>query len=241
MRKELLFLGAMAAVIFVSGCVSDTGRFVNCVPGSGNVVSRDFDLDEFSSISFGGAGYIFVTQSENQSMRIEADDNVIDLLLLDVINGRLVIDSNNCFTNIRPIKIWASMKDVNGITVSGSAEIVSENEINTDSFDLRVSGSSSSDMNINSEEISTTISGSGNVNYRGSTKSHDIHISGSGNVKALDLSTEETKITISGFGNIEVDASEDLDVTISGSGNVLHSGNASVTQTISGFGKITRA
>ncbi|MCK4777390.1 MAG: DUF2807 domain-containing protein, partial [Actinomycetia bacterium] len=188
-----------------------------------------------------GAGYIYVTQSENQSLRIETDDNVIDLLILDVINGRLVIDSNNCFTNIRPIRIWASMKDVNGITVSGSAEVVSENEINTDSFDLRISGSSSSDMDINSEEISTTISGSGNVNYRGSTKSHDIQISGSGNVKALDLSTEETKITISGFGNIEVDASENLDVIISGSGNVLYSGNASVTQTISGFGKINKA
>jgi hypothetical protein len=90
------------------------------------------------------------------------------------------------------------------------------------------------------EELKTVISGSGNTNLKGTAKVHNTIVSGSASVKAFELSTERTDITISGSGRAEVDASQELDVTITGSGVVYYTGDASVSQTVSGSGRVVK-
>lgn len=236
-RQNTLWIVPIFALILISGCV---GPFSNCITGSGNVVSKDFTVDKFHSVDFGGFGNLYVTQKAQQSMRIEAEDNILELLNVDVANGKLIISSSRCFTNIKPVNVYVSMDEVRNLAGSGSVNIIGQSDINSDALRLSISGSGSIDVTLSSEELNTEITGSGKANLKGTADVHNSIISGSGNIRAFDLSTNRTDMTISGSGNAEVDASRELDVTISGSGNVFYTGNASVTQRVSGSGKIVK-
>lgn len=225
------------AMLFTSGCI---GPYSGYITGSGNVVSEEFTVDEFHSVGFGVYGNLYATQGAPQSLRIEAEDNVLELLTVKVENGRLTISSDRRFINIKPINIYVSMKEVRDLSSSGSGNIISHSEINSDTLNVSISGSGSSDLTLNVEELNTVIAGSGKSNLKGTAKVHNSVISGSGDINAFDLSTERTDITISGFGNAEVDASQTLDVSIFGSGNVYYTGDAASNQTISGSGTIVK-
>jgi len=225
------------ATLFTCGCI---GPYLDCITGSGNVVSEEFTVDEFHSVGFGCSGNLYITQDATQSLRIEAEDNVLEALTVKVENGRLTISSDRCFRNTKPVNIYVSMEEVRNLSLSGSGNIIGQSELNADTLKLSISGSGSSDLTLNVEELNTVISGSGESKLKGTAKSHNIRISGSGDIMAFDLSTERTDITISGSGDAEVDASQELDVSISGSGNVYYTGNAAVSLTVSGFERVVK-
>nr|QNO43670.1 hypothetical protein FICJDHNH_00010 [Methanosarcinales archaeon ANME-2c ERB4]QNO43975.1 hypothetical protein AECFJODE_00028 [Methanosarcinales archaeon ANME-2c ERB4]QNO50627.1 hypothetical protein JEJMEHHC_00008 [Methanosarcinales archaeon ANME-2c ERB4] len=225
------------ATLFACGCI---GPYSDCITGSGNVVSEEFTVDEFHSVGFGIPGNVYITQGTPQSLMIEAEDNVLEVLTAKVENGRLTISSDRCFRNIKPINVYVSMNEVRDLSNSGSGDIIGQSEINSDTLKLSISGSGSSDLTMNVEELNTVISGSGKSNLKGTAKVHNSVIRGSGDINAFDLSTERTDITISGSGNAQVDASRELDVSIFGSGNVYYTGDAALNQTVSGSGIVVK-
>ena len=237
MRKQILCILLILIVLFISGCA---GLFGNCIVGSGNVVSKEYAVTEFHSVAIAGSGNLYVTQGEPHSLIIEAEDNVIEQLEVNVANRKLSIRSKKCFTNIKPINIYVTMKDVQDLAGSGSVNMFGRTDINTDKLGLSISGSGTFDLTLYAQELNTRISGSGKPKLRGTAHVHNVMVSGSAKIKAFDLATHETNIIISGSGNAEVDASEKLDVTISGSGNVYYTGDAAVTQSVSGSGKIQK-
>ncbi len=223
--------------LFTFGCI---GPYSDCITGSGNVVSEEFTVDEFHSVGLGIPGNLYITQGAPQSLRIEAEDNVLEVLTAKVENGGLTISSDRCFGNIKPIDVYVSINEVRDLSSSGSGNIIGRSGINSDALKLSISGSGSSDLTLNVEELNTAISGSGKSNLKGTAKVHNSVISGSGDINAFDLSTERTDITISGSGNAQVDASRALDVSIFGSGNVYYTGDAALNQTVSGSGRVAK-
>jgi len=236
MKRTALLLCSVIAIILVSGCVN----WSNCEMGSGDVVSEDFTVSKFHSINLGGSGNIYITQDPEQALRIEAEDNILELMTVNVANGKLNIGTRRCYTSTKPVNIYVSMEDVRDLTISGSGKMVGQTEINSDSLGLNIIGSGSYDMDIDANELNTRIDGSGKFNLRGSAKIHNGKTSGSGSILAFDLSTEKTDISIFGSGKAEVNASQELDITIEGSGSVFYTGDATVSQTISGSGRIQK-
>ncbi len=235
--RSKFWIVPLFAILFTSGCI---GPYADCITGSGNVVSEDFTVDAFHSVEFWGSGNLYITQGAPQSLRIEAEDNVLEVMTVNVVNEKLNIGSNRCFRRIKPVNVYVSMEEVRALSGSGSGNIIGQSEITAKALKVSISGSGSSDLTLNVEELNTNIAGSGKSNLNGTANVHNIVISGSGNVKAFDLSTERTDITISGSGNAQVDASRELDVSIFGSGNVYYTGDAAVSQTVSDSGRVVK-
>ena len=207
---------------------------------SGNIVSKDFSVSEFQSINLEASGSIYLTQDEQQSVRIEAEDKVFKLLTINVENGKLTISLERYLAPMKPIKIYISMKEIENLEISGSGNIVGQSKINADTLKLLIEGSGSFDLDLAAKDLDTFIIGSGKLDLNGSVDNHNAKIEGSGNIKAFDLLTETSDIDISGSGSAEIHASKQLDIDISGSGNVFYKGDATVTQEISGSGNVKK-
>ena len=74
--------------------------------------------------------------------------------------------------------------------------------------------------------------------FSGTADFHEITISGAGEIKAFDLKSKSLHLRISGAGDAEVYATEELKVKISGAGKVRYKGNPKVEKKISGAGSI---
>jgi len=240
MNKGLPLLGLLAAVILVSGCIGIVQN-IPCEIGSENVISQDFTFSEFHSLDNLISADVYLTQDTEQSVRVEAEDNIIEMLRMNVQDEKLSIRSGQCFSSTRPVNIYISMKEVEELSNSASGDIIGQAEIVSDTLKLDVTGSGSTDLDLDAYMLETIISGSGDLILGGVADNHTSEISGSGSMKAFDFQTQKASIRSSGSGNAEVSVSEELDVIISGSGSIFYRGDPVITQTITGSGRLIKA
>jgi len=238
--KRLSILLAISSIYFVS-CQYIGGQRVS---GSGHITTQDRSVGSFNSIRSGGSTNVHVMQSSTNSVKIEADDNLMQYIDVYVEGNTLYIKSKNGY-NLNPSKditAYVSAPAFKDISVSGSGDIIGDNAISgNDPLDLHVSGSGNINMQVNVPKVSTDVSGSGDVTLKGQAKDFDAELSGSGKIKCLDLVTDNTSLHLSGSSDADVNANKSLDINVSGSGSVRYKGNPSISQHISGSGDIRKA
>ncbi len=234
----------------------------NVVVGSGTVVSQTFDLPKFTGIAATTSFDIYLKQDSKQAIEVKAQQNIIDVMLLEVKDGTLKLGfkPNTSIRTKEAVKVYISLAELKRLVVSGSGNIKGEGVFNkSDQLDIVISGSGDIALHFETKELRCAISGSGDANFKGHANKHMIAISGSGDL-VLDGNSEEQNITVSGSGNIKLTGNtEKQNLVISGSGNlntsnlttkqcnisITGSGNAdvSVTEqlnvTIMGSGNVT--
>lgn len=227
-------------LISLSSCFGFGGERIN---GNGVSSSEQRSVGNFHSVNGMGGMNIVVSQAIVSTIKIEADQNLLNYIETRNNGGTVEIFTREGY-NLNPksgITVYASAPDFKEISISGSGKIRSTGKI-TGSSELSadVSGSGDILLDVDAPKVSTQISGSGSATIKGTTKDFSADINGSGDVNCFDLLSENTELDISGSGNAEVYASKTLDVEISGGGDVQYKGNPAVTQNISGSGKVRR-
>lgn len=235
---------ALGISLTTSSCfidIDDDDNFFGCVNGNGPIVSVDLDMPTIDAIHLTMPGQVFVTQGTEQSVRIEAKQNIIDELELNVNNRLWTIDTDRCVRDVDDFKVFITMADITELSISGSGDIIGENFFTVNDIILRITGSGDMDLGLNADDVETDIAGSGNILLEGTGDSLDSRISGSGDVRAFNLEVNRAKFDITGSGDAEITVFDELDVRISGSGDVKYRGNPSVDVVISGSGRVVDA
>ncbi|MBI1223673.1 MAG: hypothetical protein GC192_00425 [Bacteroidetes bacterium] len=211
----------------------------NSVTGEGPQVTQTLDIAKFNGLSLGIAADVMIRQGSTQSVKIEAQQNIIDILKKEVKDGVWKIGFEKNVRNTKNIKIWVTVSDLRQLSVSGSGSIVGESSFtNLGELALSVSGSGNIKLDASSKNMSVNISGSGNMDLDGSTGNAEMKISGSGDINAFGLAARTCNVKISGSGDSSVNVSESLDVAIAGSGDVFYKGRPSVKSKVSGSGSV---
>ncbi len=245
MKKMQWLVGALAITVLASGCFfdfdDDDDDFLSCVNGRGGVVSQNFTLPAFDAIQLNMDAEVIITQGTQQSVTIEAQQNIIDRVRLTVREREWRIESDRCLRDFSDVRIFITMPNIRKLTLNSSGRIFGDNNFNVDDIELRLPGSGTIDLGLNCDDVNATISGSGTMALEGTGDELDLLISGSGRLKAFGLTMREADITISGSGSAEVRANSLLNVRITGSGDVLYRGNPSLSVNITGSGRVIDA
>jgi hypothetical protein len=234
-----MFLIAAATVVLFSGCRYVTGQRIR---GNGNVSTEERTPGSFNSVASHGSFNVYVS-SGNQSVKIEAEDNLLPYIETYVDGSVLQVDTkeNYWLRPSRPVKIYVSSPNFQSIHSYGSGDIIGLSKITDSSkLDLEVNGSANIKMDVNAPNISVEINGSGDINLSGAARTFDGEIHGSGNVKAMNLQSEDATVKIYGSGDADIFASVKLDVHVAGSGDVNYKGNAQVSSSIAGSGRVKK-
>ena len=213
------------------------------IGGSGNVVIEDRPVSNFNRVSLTGVGEVIITQGEEESLTVRADDNIMRYIKTEVENGTLILGFTDQVKNkhIRPskrIEFTLSVKDVTGLDISGAGD-VNVASLDTDRLEIVVGGAG--DVSISSltaEELVVHLNGAGNVELAGQVTEQNVEINGFGAYQAAKLESQTAMVAVNGAGSATLWATDTLDVRIPGAGNVTYYGNPSVTKKITGVGTI---
>lgn len=213
-------------------------------------LTESFDVHDFTQIVMEGFGEAEVTQSDIESLEVEADEAILERLKTEVRDGQLILGLDLEWWEW--LTYWAtwmaiadkkvlyriSLKSFEGAEIKGSGSLKA-GPVSSTNCRLSIAGSGKMVFEqLETIELQTRIRGSGDVRLVGQAGRHEIHISGSGDVAALELETKETEIHIAGAGKAVVHAEDSLDVHISGSGDVRYAGDPKLSQSIAGSGSI---
>ncbi|RMG28414.1 MAG: DUF2807 domain-containing protein [Bacteroidetes bacterium] len=201
-------------------------------------------LAAFHSLKSSGSLDIVLERGNSERVEISVRNIEPENIITEVENGVLKIyekPRNRSWKNVSG-KIYVTYRDLDGISVAGSGNVLGQDRISGRSLEIKCSGSGNLKLTrLDVGELLATLSGSANVELAGVADKQYLNISGSGNIQAEQLECEQTEAHISGSGNIDVVANEELNARITGSGNIRYRGEAPRTYTkTSGSGSISR-
>ena len=185
------------------------------------------DVSTFSRISFAVSGKALVKQGSTQKVELEGDKEALEKIEVEVEGNRLVIRSKEKWYNWNwgnddKITAYITVKEIEGLSVSGSGDMVVQGKIKTGNLDLNVSGSGSLNLEADAGDTDANVSGSGDMELKGSFASFSSDISGSGEIEINGAIAGEAEFDISGSGKAEASGtSQSVDVDVTGSGRVL--------------------
>jgi len=205
-------------------------------------------VDPFNEISLRLGATVHLEQGNKYNLEIVAKASTLEQIITEVKEGKLIIrfpNKNLFWSDFRPgeINIYITTPDINALAVTGSGDIIAEDEIKSKNIDLTVSGSGNINLSeLTAQQVKTTISGSGNIILAGKNTADDLSvaISGSGNFKGMDYSAKDVSVKVSGSGNVGVEAKDNIYIRLAGSGNITYKGRPAVDQATTGSGNVRR-
>ncbi len=221
MKYKSIFL---AFVITVS--LSSCSLFTSAVEGDSNVTKKVRNVGSFSGVELEGIGNIILTQG-SQSVEIETDSNLQDLIKTKIEDGNLVIYQDE---NIEPSKleIYVSTPTISEIELNGSGSIICQSDLKGDELDIELDGSGDIRLaGVKYDELELELDGSGDVNIAGSLDYAKIELDGSGDIYMSECEIDEAKVELDGSGNISLKVMETIHAEINGSGDIKYTGNPS--------------
>lgn len=252
--KSLLYLFGMGLLLQSCGI---------CERGTGSLGSETRTLDPFQSVDAQGSSNVDIQKSADGTYYAEVYDypNIRAHIITQVVNNQLIIknEAGTCFrhsdakvtvylpdplysvtlSGSGEVDIEAAFPDLAQIILSGSGDIESDYNQSIDSLDIQLGGSGCVELSgCQNQYTNILLSGSGNIELQGTTNAIQALLSGSGNIHGFEYAATSANCSLSGSGNIQVNASQTLNASISGSGDIVYMGTPTLQQTRTGSGKI---
>ena len=237
MKNALLILIACSVLYSCDLVVSKR------VSGNGTVTTQERSIASAEKIKVYGSFDVDLVPSANTSIKVEADDNLMQYIVTREEGGWLVIkpEEHINLSSSKGIKITVNTPTLEALDVAGSANVRALDKFTKgQKLEVDLSGSGNVWVNVNTPEVYASIAGSGVVQMKGETRNLKLDVSGSGDFKGNELMSENVDVDIAGSGDVSVYADGKLKASIAGSGHVYYKGNANVTSDIAGSGGVER-
>ncbi len=203
----------------------------NLVTGSGNVVTRQQDVADFSAVDVGSAFKVNLTQGDSFGVSISADDNLFDRISVSKEGETLKIGLARGFNlrGLTTLKAEITMPELDGVRLHGAARGTLGGFRSFNGFDVDLSGASSLSGDVEAANTEISLSGASRLTLKGSASSIRLKASGASSLDLADFAADRASVTISGASSAMLNVKEVLDpVTLSGASRLVYLGDSSV-------------
>ena len=184
-------------------------------------VTQDFELADFDAIEIDAPFEVTIRQGDTQSVEVEVPEGLLDDLVVEVDDGRLVIDIDGSPFQFGGGDMVASITitDLTAIDASSASEIVVPN-IDVDILELDGSGASSISISGTVDKLDLELSGASNADITGTSISQvTVDFSGASSGE-FDENVIDIEGSISGASSLDVDSETNVRVDTAGASSI---------------------
>ncbi|MEO0570134.1 MAG: head GIN domain-containing protein [Bacteroidota bacterium] len=215
------------------------------VKGNGNTMTIERSVGTYDRVALAGWFDVELVDGNEGELTLTGESNLLEYIKTEVKDGKLTIKQKKG-VNLKPsnwnegILIIVPVESINGVSLSGSGDIVGKTTLKSDNFKTSISGSGDITLEVEAKSVDASMSGSGDIRLSGTTTDFEVSVSGSGDIRAYDLEADFVDAQVSGSADIKVTAKEMLKARVSGSGDISFKGNPKKINTkSSGSGDIS--
>ncbi|NIM96432.1 MAG: hypothetical protein GTO18_22255 [Anaerolineales bacterium] len=196
-----------------------------------------------------GAVELFIAQGSEESLTIQASQEIVQKIKTGVRRGQLDIQIGGTFAEKvtdmfkttlahERIRLTLTVKTLNALEVFGAAKI-NASSIKTGLLILRIhSAGDVTFKSLTARVLRVEHSGAGILELTGKAVEQGITLNGAGSYRAPKLESQKANVLVEGTGNVTIWAVRDLKATVRGIGSVIYYGNPSVKRRVSGLGSV---
>jgi hypothetical protein len=236
--RKLQFAILVLLITGSSSCYISTRESIY---GSGNVVSEKRAIGDFNALKVSSGIDVIIRQGDEISLDLEADDNLHDVIITEVVDNTLKIYTEMNIRRARSKKIYLVYKDLNSIRISSAGDVTGENTLVTNELNIDLSSAGDLNLDVEAEKIDCDISSSGDARLSGSAYILVASLSSAGDLYAYELITKKAEVSCSSAGDARVYATEEFKLRSSSAGSIYYKGEGKlVSSHTSSAGSIIR-
>lgn len=174
-----------------------------------------------------------VTIGTQEQVIVEANENLHQYILIDVVNGTLKIRIKN---NIRvrngaQIKIYVTALSMESVIIDGSSRVEFLSPVTSGDFNLNVSGASTFQGGITTGDLDLELKGASRAEIWGTATNAKMKASGASNIGDFALTiTDYLNIDLSGASKAELTAEGTMDIEVSGASRFNYMGDGVINE-----------
>lgn len=214
------------------------------------MATEEREVSNFHRVRMEDFGILDITQGEQESLTVEADEEALKLIFTEVRDGTLILRVGRDWLErlrmglhtslTRPhIQYRLTVKDLTELVIAGFGR-ANVGDLAAEKLAIHLSGGGDVSFKaLTADRLEVKLVGAGRIQTAGKVQQQEVTLSGAGKYAGGKLESQQARVTMSGAGSATVWAVQDLDVTLSGMGSVEYIGSPAVKRTVSGLGSIT--
>lgn len=187
------------------------------------------NLSGFSSINVSTGIDLFITMGNVESVKVVADDDIIDQLKTEVEDGTLKIymKSRSLFSwNWNKVrKVYVQLKTLEKLDASSGSDVVSENTLRGSKIAISTSSGSDVKLDLVYDEIKIDSSSGSDAELSGECNLLEAHSSSGSDIDAADLESKVCHASASSGADAVVNASDEIHADASSGADIRYIGN----------------
>lgn len=228
---SMLLLGAFMITLFSSFDIK----------GNGNVISQKRDISNFTSIDVSNGFDVIISQGNECTVEVEADENLHKVIITKVKNGVLHVYADENIRKAKKTAIYISFKDLESLDVSGAVDLESAGVINANELYVDCSGASDVELYLQVNKLKLDVSGASDLDLEGTAAHFNADVSGASDIDAFQLHADNVSVDASGASSIDVHAVSTFEAESSGASDIRYKGDPKVNRvSTSGAGDVHR-
>ena len=195
------------------------------ISGNGDVITEERDVPSFNGISVSAGIDVYITQGNEEHLKVITDENLLDVVKTEVKDNVLKIYAAKNISKAASKKVYVEYVNLNKIKISSAGDIKGENTLNTDELEIGISSSGDLKLDVIAQKIYIDISSSGDANLSGKTDYLKANLSSAGDLNAFDLEAKVGDVSVSSAGDANVFITEEASFSSSSAGNIVYKGD----------------
>jgi hypothetical protein len=184
-------IAALMALLF-SSCVHSTIHFGDGIKGSGNITTKTRDANQdFKRIEVSNGIKVILTQADNKSITVEADDNIQEHIITKIENGILKIEADESYNATETPIVNVKMPVINGLKTDSGSEITSSSVLITENMDVKADSGSEINIEVEADAIKLETESGSSIEASGKALKLETSSSSGSTIDAKNLMTNE--------------------------------------------------
>ena len=214
----------LLSLLFVS-CNFDM-NFGDGIRGNGNVTTENRELSgDFDNIEISRGLDVYLTQSNSESITVEADENLHQVIVTVVENGVLKIYADENIHHSSSQKVMLNFNNVSKIKATSGSDVYSTNTISLDNLVLTTTSGSDMELDINVETVNCKATSGSDLDLSGTATDFMAEATSGSDINAGDLKTESSRVRATSGAGITVNTSKELYANATSGGDIQYYGN----------------
>ncbi len=218
---------AKLSIVLVLLITSCSCNFIpNGIAGKGPVKKINIPItNDFDSIEVSKGLQVMLQKSDKNTVTIEANENLLEIIDVQISNGTLVITSEKNIYKADAKKVYVNFDSINSIQVSSGARVTNTTTIQERTMRVYSSSGAHAKLQISSDHLSCKASSGAQITLTGYSNNLDITSSSGSNVNTEEIEASHIKAKASSGSTITAYSKKSLRAHASSGSSIRYSGN----------------
>lgn len=198
------------------------------VRGNGDITTESRNVNgNFTGIDVCCAIKVELTQASSNSIRVEADENILEYVITEIEGDDLHIHFRKGI-NVRTtkaVKVYVNLAELDEIEASGAAQVMTMGTFNGDELEIDCNSASVVKIDFQGNEVSVDVNSAAIVELEGRSQRIELEASSAGRIDAKEHTASEAEAKANSAAVISIGVTDKLNADANSAASIRYRGN----------------